>query len=328
MTMTDTTNITLTRKKPTNLDTLLRAQPAGSLDEAFWDGVRAYLDRGRIWARFYTPSLARAAFAELRGRYGLQPVAVRLLTPPENNLKLAKSERVTYGLTLQSAVTRLDGYNVEACPWRTQGCTAVCVVRKSGKGGVPLVDKGRIAKTAFLAEYPHAFMTLLGFELAAVVAKHDKGIDFRPNVNSDVSWHEFTPSLFNGPGPLAGVWSYGYTKNPRLLDPEWRYNQHIRDAGWVQERYRLVFSVSEHHGIHEPEVRAFLADGGSVAVVTNRKAHNGTYEPVQQWDGKYEVVDASKDDGWVWESSVIGDLAAKGRARTLPVTNWFVHRCY
>lgn len=257
-------------------------------------------------------------FAVMRGEYGLARKPAPLLTDPTSNMKLDKSTRVAYGLTLQHHVVRLhSGEIVNLCP-NAGACTKGCVLN-NGQGAYPTVQRARDAKTAFLFHSPDLFAYMVGYELAKALAKHDDtGIDFRPNVNSDIEWEKLLPDLFNGAVFGDSLWAYGYTKNQYVLATD----------GWLASHYRVAFSANEHCKVTDLRVKAFLKRGGSVAVVTNRQPDWRTNQQIEQWSKAATVVDASKDDSWVWEHGVIGDLAAKGKLRRYIGKTDFVHMAY
>jgi hypothetical protein len=251
-----------------------------------------------------------------RALWGLKG-SPKLLTAPADNLKLGHASRLAYGLTLQHHSVKLaDGVRVNLCPWAGH-CAKVCVLN-NGSGAFPAPQLGRNAKTEFLYRHPESFAYLLGYELAVAVGKSANGIDFRPNMDSDVEWERILPNMLDGSIFGDSLWAYGYTKNVRHLDGN----------GWALSHYRAAFSANEGCRINDVEVRDFLARGGSVAVVTNRQPDWRVRQPVRQWDPEFPVLDATADDSWVWESGVIGDLAAKGKARRLIGKSGFVHMAY
>lgn len=245
--------------------------------------------------------------ADVRALYGFNRTVGNLLTSPDANMKLGKTERPTYGLTLQHYVTKLiSGVTVNGCEWAGH-CTKVCVLN-NGSGRYDSVQRARKWRTHLLVHFPETFFVRMGYELARAVVRHGE-INFRPNVNSDVSWELWLEALFSGEFLNRRVWSYGYTKNPAVL----------AGNGQLFPYYRVAFSHNENHALDYDD---FLARGGSVAVVTNRKAG----DDVAQWAMQHRVVDADIADDWMFESGVIGDLSAKGRARKLIGESGFVAR--
>jgi hypothetical protein len=305
-------------------DQILRAS-SHDLDEWFEVGTWPHYDRSPDGLL----ATARQAWATIRARHGFVERYADLLTEPSANLKLDKGEMPAYGLTLQHYVTnlgRLPGSGnrqlvVNACP-NAGDCTKVCVL-DNGNGRYDRVQRARKAKTEFLATQPHHFVFLLGYELARAVRKHGK-ILLRPNVNSDVQWEKVLPSLTQGTVFGDAVKSYGYTKLESVLDTD----------GWLGSHYRVDFSASERLGIESHRVRAFIHRGGSVAVVTDRKPKSPVSE---HWPYALGVtsllygitaVDADVSDEWVFQEGVIGDLSAKGKARSLIGKSGFVLGVY
>ena len=100
----------------------------------------------------------RDAMIRERVAAGFEPLTADLLTAPDNNVKLDKSN--AYGLSLSPASTA--GWNV--CRSSSVGCRAVCLAT-SGKGGLASVQDGRRWKVALLAAEPALFVRALGDEL-------------------------------------------------------------------------------------------------------------------------------------------------------------------
>lgn len=276
------------------LSTILREE---NLDE--WVGMLAkYVDRGDGWYDRQVAN-ARKAWVAFRRSHGYKGYAP-LLTYPEVQQKLGKSEVYNVGLTLQHA--NVSGY--ETCQWRTKSCTAVCVL-DNGNGRYSSVQKARNVRTWFLAENPFNFITLLFDEIERTSQQHDRLL-VRLNVNSDIPWHEIVPSMFDR-GMFSNVDFYDYTKNPAVLQTD----------GMVGDRYRLVFSLSERiRTVSQMEdVYGFVDNGGTVAVVTVRKKN----EPAVYETCTRDVVDGDVTDNRFDESGVFVDLYAKGKARNLKV---------
>lgn len=293
----------------TMTDHLLRTAP--DMDDFFVQGAN---DAASNDPRRYRS--LQAWWAEVRESYGFVKTATPLLTPPASNMKLNKASRVSYGLTLQHHSVKLtNGKRVNLCP-SAGHCTKVCVL-DNGQGAYPMVQRARAAKTQFLYDFPTSFAYMLGYELVKAVDKSDKGIDFRPNVNSDVEWQLLLPSMLDGSVFGGSLWAYGYTKHDILSTD-----------GWLCSHYRVAFSANETRMVSDLRVQDFIARGGCVAVVTNRNGNYRTDQQITQWHRKFPVVDASKDDSWVFECGVIGDLAAKGKARRLIGKSDFVQMAY
>ena len=236
---------------------------------------------------------ARSVWAAFRESKGFKYDAPKLFTYPASQAKLGKSKEFTIGLTLQHAAVA----GVETCPWRGD-CARMCVL-DGGNGRYANTQKGRDIKTQFLHQYPVAFTRLLLEELRGLAAKYDRVL-VRLNVNSDLRWHRILPALVDGQ-LFPNVYFYDYTKNAAVL------------SGWgmVAAHYRAVYSVNESSDIDK--VRAFVARGGTAAIVTTR---NKNTPPPSTFMG-LPVLDGDATDNRYDESGAWIDLAAKGKARAL-----------
>lgn len=241
---------------------------------------------------------ARETWSQFRKLHGFKTDAP-LLTLPENQTKLGKSAVYSVGLTLQHA----DVAGVEMCPWRTPECTATCVL-DNGNGRYQVVQHARNVRTWFLMDNPMLFVALMWAEIDSLASKHERLL-VRLNVNSDVSWHKFIPSMFDD--CWDNVDFYDYTKNPSVL----------RTNGKVAERYRLVYSASDKDvtPARWTSITRFVRAGGTVAVVTVRKRDDA---PPKRWNG-CRVVDGDATDNRYDERGSFVDLYAKGKARNLTV---------
>jgi hypothetical protein len=250
------------------------------------------------------------AWEHTRSRYGRKGHPA-LLTLGDHNAKLAKAQKWTVGLTLQHYVQKLStGLTLNACP-NAGHCTKVCVL-DNGNGVFPKVQVARRAKTEFFALHPLQAAFLLGWELADEVERHGS-ILFRPNVNSDVEWEKVLPSLTSGEVFGDAVISYGYSKLDYVLDTN----------GWLDSHYRVAYSWNEKSD--QAKVASFLARGGSVALVTDRR--KGGPPPARHGLVPFAtVVDADLTDEWIFGDRVIGDLSAKGKARSLIGKSNFIVR--
>lgn len=283
-------NISLTEKSPMLTKKLERMSSA--LQNAFDEGlVGVGLRESRsLWKRY-------------RINEGYSGYA-NLLTLPENQKKLGKSDIFTVGLTLQHASVS----GVETCAWRGH-CTSVCVL-DNGNGRYNAVQVARNTKTRFLSEFPEDFVRILASE----IKKHSderETVLVRMNVNSDIRWYSVLPNFANGHPSLPNVMIYDYTKNPAVLGGN----------GKVGSRYRNIYSVHENSSLWR--VREFVARGGTAAIVTNRKKSG---EVMPEFLG-LPMVDGDTSDDRYNESGVWVDLAAKGKARTMPDVG-FVKKIY
>jgi hypothetical protein len=253
---------------------------------------------------------ARAEWIAFRKAFGFSGDAA-LLTPPDANAKLAKSDAPTYGLTLAAAaesaraadvfgpdaVARLravgitiDGVNV--CTWSTPDCRLACVLVTAGNARFPGVARARIVRTLFLADHPDAFLTLLVWELRKAVTRHGS-IVARLNVASDIRWERIAPQLFT----IPGVRFYDYTKAPVTQRTE-------------TENYRLTYSVSERPQSTSNALAAL--EGLANAAVVFERTPAGLPET---WNG-FRVIDGDASDDRTTDpvGTVVG-LLAKGSAR-------------
>jgi hypothetical protein len=158
------------------------------------------------------------------------------------------------------------------------------------------VQAARLARSDFFGLYPLAALSLMGWELGHAVRRHGK-VNFRPDVNSDLTWSEIVGDAFTD---LAGVDVYGHTKDPSILDRE--------DAGrWG--RYVRAYSWSERSDAGA--VGAFLRRGGRVAIVSARRVGSAP---------ERGAFDADLSDEWILDprpAGIVGSLSAKGAARSL-----------
>jgi hypothetical protein len=237
---------------------------------------------------------SRSSWKEFRIKSGFVSYA-DLLTYAEVQHKLKKSKIYTAGLTIQHA--DVSGY--ETCAWRGL-CTSVCVL-DNGNGRYDSVQKARNVKTQFLAKQPIHFMRILGSEIKKLSKIHEKVL-IRLNTNSDVRWHMVIPEIANGVPDLWNVFFYDYTKNPAVLSTN----------GMVGKKYRMVYSVNENSDLGK--VVSFIERGGTAAIVTNRKKNE---KVLDDYLG-LPVIDGDRHDDRYHESGVWVDLAAKGRARSMP----------
>jgi hypothetical protein len=251
-------------------------------------------------------------YANTRGDLGLRRKFGRLTTPGEANRKLDGASVYTIGLTIDSYVQRIDLGNgvfivLNACP-NAGHCVKVCVV-KNGNGRYSRVQEAWRIRSTFLCRHPESFAYVLGWELGEAARKHDKVL-FRPNVNSDVAWQRLIPSAFDGV-TMPTVKSYGYSKRPETL------------KGDGQMAPTLTVAYSWNETSKPRQVRAFQQRGGNVAVVTSRK--KGTPVGVHFPFGTTAMAaDADKTDEWMFERGIVGDLSAKGKARSLIGKSGFV----
>jgi hypothetical protein len=284
---------------------ILAAAP--DLDAVFRAGVDAALAGIR-------PRADYRVMATVRARHGFAEREAPLLS--FDNIKLLGASVPSYGLTLfhhrskLAATADAPALSLNACPWAGH-CTRVCVLN-NGHGRWDSTKRAWRWRTDLLARHPHSFARILAWELVRGVAKHGGAILFRPNVNSDALWHLLLPSLCNG--YVAGVTSYGYSKWAGVLESD----------GWLGSHYRVSFSWNERDDADPTAVAAFLARGGSVAVVTARRKRAPILSLGDLPFAASIVVDADKSDEWMFARGTVGDLSAKGQARKLIGKSAFV----
>lgn len=235
---------------------------------------------------------AKQAWQEFRQAQGAWADRyVPLLTAPDANVKLAKSDIPTWGLSLAPA--GLAGVGT-TCMWSTPLCRKGCL-NTAGKGTLDRVQRGRVLKTQFLAANPSAFITLLEFEIrrARLATSVTDQMLVRLNVLSDLRWERFAPHLFD----IEGVEFYDYTKSVERAMAQ--------GAPWWPKNYKLVFSASERNP--DVDVHRMLNLNLTVAMVFD--------EIPARWDG-WDVVNGDlTDDRYHEPQGVLVGLRAKGKMR-------------
>jgi hypothetical protein len=234
------------------------------------------------------PSLdeARALWADVRVAHGFKATGkTALLAPPDANTKIHKNAVATWSLTLVPADL---SHKWNVCTWATQQCRKACVMWTAGRQ-YDSVRRGRLARTAFLAQHPAAFLAILTDEVRRLEAR---GVPFglRLNVASDLRWENIAPWIFDG----VNVRAYDYTKAPSRVTPE---------------NYRITFS---HHEFRDDAwIVETIAAGHNVAMVFDVPKHQlpATYLGIPVIDG--DLTDYRYGD----PSGVIVGLAAKGAAK-------------
>lgn len=229
---------------------------------------------------------ARKLWADIRVEYGFAPSDGKTdLLAVGANVKIAKNEVRTWTLTLIPA--DLSGkWNV--CTWATRQCRQACVMWTAGRQ-YDSVRRGRLARTAFLARHPGAFLAILTDEIRR---REAAGVPFglRLNVASDLRWENIAPWLFEG----ANVRAYDYTKAP------------VRDT---PANYKITYSHSERWT--DDMVLARIAAGQNVAMVFDVPKHQlpATHLGIRVIDGDLSDYRYGDPEG------VIVGLAAKGAAK-------------
>ena len=244
---------------------------------------------GLTLADLPSPADARRVWSEFRTGYGFKATSPRLLAPGAANWKIAKNAVPTVTLTLTPA--DLSGrWNV--CTWSTPQCRKACVMWTAGRQ-YHSVRQGRLVRTAFLAEHPAEFLSILTDEVARIDRK-GQPFGLRLNVGSDIRWEVVAPWIFD----FANVRAYDYTKAPMA-----KRN--------VPANYRLTFSHTERWT--DADVLKVLMAGHNVAMVFDAPKHNlpATHLGMPVIDG--DLTDYRYAD----PVGVIVGLAAKGAAKAM-----------
>lgn len=177
-----------------------------------------------------------------------------LLSRESDNSKLAKDvgKKVIYSLSLAQA--NLSGY--EVCPYRTSGCTSVCVGSGGLAGVFPKIMKARIQKTKLFFENRPTFLEKLRNELNAAnkyCGKRNIIGYVRLNTFSDIRWDTILDlSIYNN------LRFYDYTKNMKLAK-----DSVVKNKGGGN--YFVVYSYNEKSNWRECE--ELISMGGNIAVV-------------------------------------------------------------
>ena len=282
-----------------------------TLDErhnAYLAGI-AYANAGIRPKEFYWQ------LSNIRKRYDFKhdQKHIRTTTRPEDNAKTDKAAALEFGITLQSAETELcDGRIFEACQHRG-ACTGLCVL-KNGHGAYPSTQRARDAKLHMIVDETYAFILTYAYEMQLAVNRQrrsdtPRNIINRPNINSDLRWHEILPALAEH-GWDGQVTSLGYTKDPAIFDVP---------GGWHGPHFRESYSISEKSNL--ADVRRFVLDGGNATIVHNGKTGDPVpaerirdYLALPSW---VPVHDTDKTDETILiPGAGVNALTAKGKART------------
>jgi hypothetical protein len=159
---------------------------------------------------------AKASMVPFRVTEGFQPLVTKLVTAPDENLKLTHSETdrvAAFGLSLAPA--DLSG-TWNTCRYATKGCRAACLAT-AGNGRYDQSQRGRVWKTKWFAAQPLNFLRVLVDELDNI--KVDTWtmagwtVSFRFNVLSDLPWETIAPWIVARIGD-RGIRAYDYSKWP------------------------------------------------------------------------------------------------------------------
>lgn len=262
-------------------------------------GLAAHLKRNPLAEPTVTADTLRQARAIFRGimvEHGFKGKAdTALLTAPDGNVKIAKSRRAVWSLTLAPAMS--SGL-INTCV-RYADCQDVCALT-SGKGGLPVVQRSRAARTALLYRAPEAFAIILAEEVGkAGRLAHRGGFAWgiRLNAASDIPWEHAAPWIFKLVEMYHGT-AYDYTKS------------------WAREDrpgYRLVRSIDSRQS--DDRIREAVAAGRNVAVVL--PIAKGQPTP-RTWLGLPAIDGDVSDDRSADPHGVVVVLRAKGKLRSNP----------
>ena len=254
------------------------------------DLVRDLLKRGPF--DYIDHDDAKWRWRTFRKFKGLSDVAVPLLTAPDGNAKMDKTQKFgvyIYGLAL--AASDLSGLNV--CRYATPLCRKGCL-QYAGHNNMEHAQAAQRVKTLFLQADPRAFITLLVHEIAKAQAKHDLTLRIRLNVLSDIPWEQVHPELFER---FPTVAFYDYTK--------WPHGSRV-----VPSNYNLTYSASER--MSDKQVYLLTEAGEKVAVVF---ATTRTHDLPTSYKGMTVVDGDAHDDRWLNPQGTIIGLRAKGPMR-------------
>lgn len=221
-----------------------------------------------------------------------------IMTQPTDNLKLAKTARPVFGLSLAphrdvehimgAEISAVQGFNL--CPWSTPACRASCV-SYAGNGEYPKVQRLRAVKTAFAVVAPGDFLSLLLADIDRAADKAPNGM-MRLNTFSDIAWERFLPAEV-----FTRLAAYDYSKGGI------RRFRAAREVG-----YRIVLSVSERTNLSAMD--SWLAEGATAAVVFGTKRGEALPETFRG----HRVIDGdASDDRLADPTGVVVGLRAKGR---------------
>lgn len=268
---------------------------AGNFEDGVLWGFGAG-DRDRV------VSMARNTQRVFRGLHGYKGSA-DMLTKPEAQTKLGKSDRYALGLMLTPANSLdvaqfLPGFRpVNVCPRASAGCAAACL-SQSGHGKFCKTQRARQVRHAFMLAHPFDAGVLIGREIRQALNREGRDrVTFRFNVVSDYRIERIMPRAIETM-IAAGVRVYDYTAwTPADRDPL---------AG-----YFLIFSAKESSATSDAYLAGVLRAGHNVAMPFHGKELPSAY----RLDGElFTVIDGDKSDDRTDDkvSGVIVGLSAKG----------------
>ena len=281
------------------------------------------LDEGRFWEGFATGfratcpraalKCARESLAGFREGFGYARASADMLTRPESQTKLGKSERYSLGLMLvpsdgiPSDMLTKAGLRsrVNLCPRASAGCRAACL-SQSGHGQFAATQYARAVRTLFLLAHPFHAGVLIGRELRRALEREGAGrVALRLNVTSDIRWELLSGADDIVPDIIAsGVRFYDYTAWNRQA------REHAHTLGW-----HITYSAKEPAATPDDYLVDILSSGGTVAM----PIRVGKGEPMPEWIplgmGTFRVIDGDlSDDRTEDPQGVIVGLRPKGEA--------------
>lgn len=207
----------------------------------------------------------------------------KLLTRGNNNAKLAKNQAPTWSLSLSPANT--SGH--EVCPWRSDGCTQVCVAHCGRAVMYATVPAARIRKTrAFFARRAEFLARVVKELYNANKWCRDRGVIGRVRLNtfSDLPFEQWIVlSAFDS------LRFYDYTKSIARA-------RRAATGDALYDNYRLCYSLNERSD--ERSVMNLIDAGGTVAVVLGdvRYVNSKNKEPMPaEWNGR-PLIDGDESD--------------------------------
>lgn len=204
-----------------------------------------------------------------------------LITTPDGNAKLSKDRRY-YNCGISLAPANLSGW--EVCFGRTAACTELCLGFTGQAEGLSSITGFRIGRTKMFFEDRDLFMEVLRAQLHEVDRRAKRmgvRVAFRPNILSDLPWHNLAPWMFEE----FSHWKfYGYTK----------VRSYVRAFvnGKLPKNYHLTFSWSERLRISD--VKKLLSQNVNVAVPFFDAETLRPFIP-RKWNG-FRVINGDKSD--------------------------------
>lgn len=221
-----------------------------------------------------------------------------VLTDPDSQPKLGKSERKAFGLMLVPARGLPEEFwpsvkAINLCPMASIGCAGACLSH-AGHGKFEGTQLARAVRTGFLLKDPYAFGVMIGAEMRRNQRKHGD-VSLRLNTISDIRWELIAP------GAMKMLIAHGV----RLYDyTAWKPT----NRGSI-EGYHLTYSAKEPAHTPDSYLEGILWGGDTVAMPFAVK--KGQPLP-ESWNG-YKVIDGDlSDDRTLDPGGVVVGLRQKG----------------